>query len=150
VCVLYIFFWCNMLMCLFSIRGHKGLGFCQVRTEVIPKYLWGVSTPLSALLYFWFPFILWEFFEIIIFFKKRKKMWMKQQKYKRRNISIKIVLQERAHIINKKLARSNLHLSFLHFSSPLGVLLERGVPLGGARSHDKIKCNLLTKVQWDC
>jgi hypothetical protein len=28
-----------MLMCLFSIRGHKGLGFCQVRTEVIPILL---------------------------------------------------------------------------------------------------------------
>jgi hypothetical protein len=28
-----------MLMCLFSIRGHKGLGFCQVRTEVIPIYI---------------------------------------------------------------------------------------------------------------
>jgi hypothetical protein len=32
---LHIFIWCNMLMCLFSIRGHKGLGFCQVLTEVI-------------------------------------------------------------------------------------------------------------------
>jgi hypothetical protein len=29
-----------MLMCLFSIRGHKGLGFCQVRTEVIPIYIY--------------------------------------------------------------------------------------------------------------
>jgi hypothetical protein len=35
VCVLHNFIWYNMLMCLFSIRGHKGLGFCQVRTEVI-------------------------------------------------------------------------------------------------------------------
>jgi hypothetical protein len=37
VCVLHNFIWCNMLMCLFSIREHKGFGFCQVRTEVIPK-----------------------------------------------------------------------------------------------------------------
>jgi hypothetical protein len=27
-----------MLMCLFFIRGHKGLGFCQVLTEVIPLH----------------------------------------------------------------------------------------------------------------
>jgi hypothetical protein len=35
MCVLHNFIWCNMLMCLYSIRWHKGHGFCQVRIEVI-------------------------------------------------------------------------------------------------------------------
>jgi len=41
-----------MLMCLFSIRGHKGLGFCQVRTEVIPIFLFVSFFPLLSVLLF--------------------------------------------------------------------------------------------------
>jgi hypothetical protein len=36
MCVLHNFIWCNMLMCLFSIRGHKGLGFAKSELKLFP------------------------------------------------------------------------------------------------------------------